>query len=293
MSELPKSAKELETLRPHIEKWLGAALTQPEPPAGLAAEILEALEASSRDGRLGSGDEASHGDRFALWSALTALTQEVKVEGRFFKQLRDTLSEAALDELPTLLREESRRLGDLEAGLKPVVNEVIAAQGRSRARDAQHDRELGKLVNVLCDVRDRLLRGVASARQSRQAALLKAEKRRTWLKRLFSRHADPASGVVETAIAIEESNVLALERLDVALADLSVEEVDCDGALLDPRKMKAVEIEETDDVDEGTILTVFRPGYLWGGKLLRPAEVKVARRPFAWVHEGPGEAEDA
>ena len=40
---------------------------------------------------------------------------------------------------------------------------------------------------------------------------------------------------------------------------------------------EAVQVEETDSVAEDTVLDVIRKGYLFRGRLLRPAEVKVSR----------------
>jgi molecular chaperone GrpE (heat shock protein) len=43
--------------------------------------------------------------------------------------------------------------------------------------------------------------------------------------------------------------------------------------------MHAVDVEETDQEAEGTVLEVYRAGYEWMGEVHRPAQVKVARRP--------------
>jgi molecular chaperone GrpE len=41
--------------------------------------------------------------------------------------------------------------------------------------------------------------------------------------------------------------------------------------------MNAVDIEETRDVPDGTVLEVYRTGYLIDSEVLQPAQVKVAR----------------
>jgi molecular chaperone GrpE len=49
------------------------------------------------------------------------------------------------------------------------------------------------------------------------------------------------------------------------------------GEMFDPHRMTAVELEETDDVPEGTVVGVYSDGYEWNGQMYRAAQVKVAR----------------
>jgi hypothetical protein len=65
-----------------FEARLDAALAREDAPHGIPEELLSGA---------GNGAEESTVDRFRMWSALTALTQEVKLQGRGFKQLSDTL----------------------------------------------------------------------------------------------------------------------------------------------------------------------------------------------------------
>jgi len=52
------------------------------------------------------------------------------------------------------------------------------------------------------------------------------------------------------------------------------------GEFFDPHKLEAVEIEETDEYEEGTILKEFLKGYKSGDRVLRAARVKVAKPPI-------------
>lgn len=49
------------------------------------------------------------------------------------------------------------------------------------------------------------------------------------------------------------------------------------GAVFDPHKHEAVEVEETDEHPDGTILQEFLKGYRSGDRVLRAARVKVAK----------------
>jgi molecular chaperone GrpE len=65
------------------------------------------------------------------------------------------------------------------------------------------------------------------------------------------------------------------------LARLGVERVDPLGKSFDPHLHQAMERSETKEHPDGTILKVFQPGYVFHGRVLRPAMVRVA------VHPGP------
>lgn len=60
------------------------------------------------------------------------------------------------------------------------------------------------------------------------------------------------------------------------------------GGKFDPWEHEAVATEETDAAEDGQVLEVLRPGYKLDHRVIRPAQVKVARRPAR-----PAEAEAA
>jgi molecular chaperone GrpE len=60
------------------------------------------------------------------------------------------------------------------------------------------------------------------------------------------------------------------------LAKLGVERIEPVGERFDPHLHQAVERTETDDAEDGTILQVYQPGYVFHGRVLRPAMVRVA-----------------
>lgn len=57
------------------------------------------------------------------------------------------------------------------------------------------------------------------------------------------------------------------------------------GDTYDPHRHEAVEIEETSEHPEGTILQEFMKGYKSGERILRPSRVKVAKRPTSLIKE--------
>ena len=69
---------------------------------------------------------------------------------------------------------------------------------------------------------------------------------------------------------------LIYQRLVDSLKKLGLEPITAKGQKFDPHLHHAVDMVETDDVEEQTILDEYQPGYNFRGRPLRPAMVKVA-----------------
>jgi molecular chaperone GrpE len=69
---------------------------------------------------------------------------------------------------------------------------------------------------------------------------------------------------------------LIYQRLADSLKKLGLEPITAKGQKFDPHVHHAVDMVETGDVEEQTILDEYQPGYNFRGRLLRPAMVKVA-----------------
>lgn len=65
------------------------------------------------------------------------------------------------------------------------------------------------------------------------------------------------------------------------VANLGAERVEPVGKLFDPHLHQAIDRTETMEHADGTVLQVFQPGYLFYGRVLRPAMVRVAIHPAA------------
>ncbi len=68
-------------------------------------------------------------------------------------------------------------------------------------------------------------------------------------------------------------------RLTTLLDQLGVRRIGAPGEPFDPRWHEAITTEVRADVPEGTILRVTQPGYVLGERVIRPAQVVVARAP--------------
>jgi len=72
---------------------------------------------------------------------------------------------------------------------------------------------------------------------------------------------------------------LIYKQLLDSVTKLGVERVDPVGKSFDPHLHQAVDRAETTDREDGAILQVFQPGYVFHGRVLRPAMVRVAVHP--------------
>lgn len=232
-----------------FEQWLDSALAAEEPPRGVEAEILAAL-LEDGEGR----EPPAATDAYALWAAITALTQEVRLQGRSFKELNASLGAQATR---------------------------MAERDRDEVRRETERRVRKETLGVLIDLRDRLGRGWESVRTS-QAEMTKAAPP-GWWARLFSRPGqDPAAGAFA---ALKKGYELGIERLDETLEELNVREIPCEGQPFDPLRMNALDRQESGAVPEGTVIEVYRRGYEWNGEVFRPAQVKVSCAPGARENE--------
>src|SRR5437016_14682858 len=82
---------------------------------------------------------------------------------------------------------------------------------------------------------------------------------------------------------------LVARRLTTQLDQLGVRQIGTPGERFDPRWHEAITTEARADVPEGTILRVAQPGYVLGERVIRPAQVGVARAPSP-VSEAQGQS---
>jgi molecular chaperone GrpE len=72
---------------------------------------------------------------------------------------------------------------------------------------------------------------------------------------------------------------LTFQHLEEALASAGVQPIETVGRPFDPKLHEAIGSEESAEYPEDTVLVELRNGYRMGDRVLRPALVKVSRRP--------------
>ena len=263
-----------------FSKWLDDVLTEEKPLEGVAAELLSELY-DGRDSDTTGQTEGTY-DLHSTWSALTTLTQEIKLQGRAFKQLSDKMeSFAGFDE----------SIGRLLAAHRDALSDArrIAEEGRmdrtqreSELKREAHAHVRREIIGVIIEIRDRLILGQRSARESQQKLNENRNSFRldkfTISKFFFGKTADK-NHMSDIVNSLKKGYRMGLDRIDEALQQLGVSEIICEGKPFDPHKMNAVDVEETADVPDGIVLEVYRTGYMIDTNVLQPARVKVARGP--------------
>jgi molecular chaperone GrpE len=272
MNSVDSSVSSVQEIREAIlhrfETWLDSALAEEPPLSDLAADLLTLIENGTPlppvDGRC---------DLYTLWSAMTALTQEVKLQSRTFKQVNDTLAQLP-EAVATAIGQDSspEPMDEEEATAEEKEPEPVSATAPERRPEKPY-------IDLLLDLRDRLERGLSSVREA-SAGLIISPRRSKWA-RWFGTDEKQQSQTQEILTALEKGYTLILDRLEQALQDYHLNPILCEGKEFDSHRMTAVELEETDLVPEGTVLGVYRAGYEWEGEVYRAAQVKVARRKLS------------
>ena len=187
-------------------------------------------------------------------------------------------------------------MSDKEVKTKPNVNKdddganiEQSAEAKAVAADAvKADAEFAKLSADLEELRQTLLRRQADFDNYRK----RIEKERFEdSKRATARVVEgliPVLDGFEHALAAhreaEYENYrkgfeLIYKQLLENITKLGVERIDPIGKSFDPHLHQAVDRAETSEHKDGTILQVFQPGYVFHGRVLRPAMVRVAVHP--------------
>ena len=169
-------------------------------------------------------------------------------------------------------------------GTTPNTNQ--AAQGANQGGDAIPDAvtlERDNLLAERADLQERLVRRQAEFDNFRR----RAERERTEVVDYANsenvRALLPIIDDFERALKIESFDKeysrgmeLIYQRLSESLKKLGLEPLDTAGQTFDPHLHHAVEMVESSEHEDHTILDEYQRGYNFKGKLLRPAMVKVA-----------------
>ena len=195
-----------------------------------------------------------------------------------------------------LWHSRSEKVSDKEVKTNPNVNKDEDSTNIEQSAEAQAvaagavktDAEMAKLSTDLEELRQTLLRRQADFDNYRK----RIEKERFEdSKRATARVIEGLIPVIdgfEHALAAhreaEYDNYrkgfeLIYKQLLDNVAKLGVERIDPVGKSFDPHLHQAVDRAETSEHKDGTILQVFQPGYVFHGRVLRPAMVRVAVHP--------------
>ncbi len=95
-----------------------------------------------------------------------------------------------------------------------------------------------------------------------------------------------AAGEDADVESLRQGKEATLKQLVTIMERFGVEELDPQGEPFDPDLHEAMTMQQSADVEPGSVLTVFQKGYALNGRLLRPARVVVAAEVEGSAGEG-------
>ena len=172
--------------------------------------------------------------------------------------------------------EETRQALDLEHELPPADERDIAAENSElekvrRERDALLDR-LARLQAEFDNARKRSAR---EQQDFKEYALAEALKSLLPIVDSFDRALASAEGGNEFVNGVQLIN----RQFHDTLGKLGLQPIEAKGQPFDPNLHQAVQMVETDEVEDHHVIDELQRGYKLKDRLLRPAMVRVATNP--------------
>lgn len=172
----------------------------------------------------------------------------------------------------------------------PVNRGDENAEGNVESESLRMDADVAKLATDLDDLRQTLLRRQADFdNYKKRIEKERGEDSKRTTARLIEALIPVIDGFEQALAAHREAEYenyrrgfeLIYKQLADNIAKLGAERVDPTGKQFDPHLHQAMDRTETTEHEDGTVLQVFQPGYVFHGRVLRPAMVRVAVQPAA------------
>jgi molecular chaperone GrpE len=160
-----------------------------------------------------------------------------------------------------------------------------AAPSGPATEQADRAEDGGDLTAELARIEDRYKRALADLDNYRKRSARELERRVSEASESLLREWLDAVDSVERAVRIGPSDPCydgmraVLEQMDAILARHGVQRIGAPGEPFDPSRHEAIGVELTSEVPSHTIKSVERSGFALGDRVIRPAQVVVARAP--------------
>jgi molecular chaperone GrpE len=178
---------------------------------------------------------------------------------------------------------------DAERPQRPVAEAERAAQAPEQPEGAAGPQEQPErdLRAELAQMEDRYKRALADLDNYRKRAARDLERIVTDRREAVTREWLEVVDTVERALRQEHAGPLrdglraVLDQMESILRRQGVERIGAAGERFDPQRHDAIDVRETGDVPDQTVVEVARSGFAAGDRVLRPAQVAVSRAPRA------------
>ncbi len=159
--------------------------------------------------------------------------------------------------------------------VSPPVAEIAAEPGEVEKLKAERDALLDRLARQQADFENARKRAAREQRDFQEHALAEAVRSLLPVLDSLERAREAAGEAGELRAGLEHTQ----RQFEDALARLGVSGVESVGRRFDPHLHQAVEMVDTEEAADHTVLEELQRGYKLKQRLLRPAMVRVARNP--------------
>ncbi len=210
-------------------------------------------------------------DVYTLFEALTALRQEISMQGRAFHKLEQSLSQTlTIPERVQSVEEQMLSFQEafiqLQTTIESSASQALAAE-RQSGRDEGWKEAFDSFIDPLLDTHDQLYRLVERNQQ-------RSQQRKGWF---------PWPMTKSDSGELLETLRLSLKKMDQRLSVFGVTPLAKVSMEFNPETMKAVEMIQSNELPGNTVVEIYRQGYQKDGRTLRFAEVKVACPSPKWI----------
>jgi molecular chaperone GrpE len=159
-----------------------------------------------------------------------------------------------------------------------------ASEPEAEAVLAEQDRDRQALAAELAAIEDRYKRALADLDNYRKRSEREIERRVAQARESTLQEWLHVVDSVERAVQLEpppcsEGMRALLEQMDGVLTRQGVERIGATGDRFDPERHEAIAVQPSDEVPDRTVVAVQRSGYATSDRVIRPAQVVVARAP--------------
>ena len=163
-----------------------------------------------------------------------------------------------------------------------------SAEGESAGAVATSaESEIDRLAREKAELLDRVARLQAEFDNARKRASKEQQEFREYAVAGAITPLLPILDSLDRAVHFEDASAADLhagvelisKQFQDALAKLGLQVVHAKGELFDPHQHQAIEMVDTHEVPDGHVFDELQPGYKLKDRLLRPAMVRVARKP--------------
>ena len=189
----------------------------------------------------------------------------------------------------TKSKSTSKKQLDNEISKEQSENETSKNQAddAGQSEEITMEEQLGQMQEKADLNWDKYLRAVAELENVRKRTSRDVENARKYALEGFAREFLVVNDSLEIAVNSEESNIESLQSglkatLNLMLSTMEqfgFEVIDPHGEPFDAEYHEAMSMLPSEEVEPGSVLTVFQKGYMLNGRLLRPARVIVAADP--------------